>query len=434
MKENLEPFHFLNKDINLNQKSNRFMNNNILSNDKEDDKIYKINHDIFPSNSKNNNNKFKSPIKSRLLNFEKNFFNSNIKNNQNNFRLKSSRNRHINNNKINININDNNIKQKTSNNIKTIGNFDNSSDKKIKDLQSKIRKTMSKVFDKKFKEKNEDMILKLNKILLDLKKLNKEIEELEKNINIGNEITISKYNDMMNQIKSLETLLTIIDKDSIEEKIRKEIEEKEKLDNIREIKQIQFEERCKKRLQEMRRRKIEEEKILREQLVMREIETNERRLMIEERIQKLEEEIRIKNLRGRGLSNNRRRNINTLENNNEIRILNQNNFNRINNINIRNNRRNNQNPFRINQRNSEQDDIKNIFDQLPEFKITDINKINRESPNCIICLDNFMQNDILCYLPCFHPFHKRCIFKWIKRNSICPICLLDIKENLKDRE
>ena len=114
---------------------------------------------------------------------------------------------------------------------------------------------MSKVFDKKFKEKNEDMILKLNKILLDLKKLNKEIEELEKNINIGNEITISKYNDMMNQIKSLETLLTIIDKDSIEEKIRKEIEEKEKLDNIREIKQIQFEERCKKRLQEMRRRK-----------------------------------------------------------------------------------------------------------------------------------------------------------------------------------
>ena len=278
------------------------------------------------------------------------------------------------------------------------------------------------------------MILKLNKILLDLKKLNKEIEELEKNINIGNEITISNYNDMMNQIKSLETLLTIIDKDSIEEKIRKEIEEKEKLDNIREIKQIQFEERCKKRLQEMRRRKIEEEKILREQLVMREIETNERRLMIEERIQKLEEEIRIKNLRGRGLSNNRRRNINTLENNNEIRILNQNNFNRINNINIRNNRRNNQNPFRINQRNSEQDDIKNIFDQLPEFKITDINKINRESPNCIICLDNFMQNDILVYLPCFHPFHKRCIFKWIKRNSICPICLLDIKENLKDRE
>ena len=179
---------------------------------------------------------------------------------------------------------------------------------------------------------------------------------------------------------------------------------------------------------------FEYKKILREQLVMREIETNERRLMFEEKIQKLEEEIRIKNLRGRDLSNNRRKNINNLENNNEIRILNQNNFNRINNINIRNNRRNNQNPFRINQRNSEQDNIKNIFDQLPEFKITDINKINRESPNCIICLDNFMQNDILVYLPCFHPFHKRCIFKWIKRNSICPICLLDIKENLKDRE
>jgi hypothetical protein len=75
---------------------------------------------------------------------------------------------------------------------------------------------------------------------------------------------------------------------------------------------------------------------------------------------------------------------------------------------------------------------KNVADNIShqiELDYPDINEL-KEERNCIICLDDFEQNDILVYLPCFHYFHKDCIFRWIKRNAICPFCHLDIKENL----
>ena len=168
----------------------------------------------------------------------------------------------------------------------------------------------------------------------------------------------------------------------------------------------------------MRRRKREEENQRRQELYLIETEKNERRLMIEERIRKLEEDIRIKNLGGRLRSTNRNNNINIINNNNIIR----------------NNRRNINNVTRINNGNVGQDDIKKICNQLPEYKIIDIKKISKEFPDCIICLDKFRQNDTLVYLPCFHPFHKECIFTWLKRNTNCPICMIDIKENLNYKE
>jgi hypothetical protein len=40
---------------------------------------------------------------------------------------------------------------------------------------------------------------------------------------------------------------------------------------------------------------------------------------------------------------------------------------------------------------------------------------------CSICLDNLDKN--IYKLPdCSHIFHKNCIIKWIKINSICPFC------------
>ena len=112
----------------------------------------------------------------------------------------------------------------------------------------------------------------------------------------------------------------------------------------------------------MRRRKREEENQRRQELYLIETEKNERRLMIEERIRKLEEDIRIKNLGGRLKSTNRNNNINIINNNNIIR----------------NNRRNINNVTRINNGNDGQDDIKKICNQLPEHKIIDINKISKE--------------------------------------------------------
>ena len=418
--KNRNNYGLLNKDVISNQRKNKNKNNNIFLNDnKESDKIYRINYDKSPSKSKNRNNKFKTPIKYNLLNFEKNFLNldSNNRNNQNNknikpnnLRLKSSKIRDIN-NIIDIDIiNNNDIKK--GKNVKRLENFkinnkNNNSyiltNKKIQELKLTIRKTISKIYDKKFKEENEEIELKLKNILLDSNKMLTKLEVLEKNINSKDEI-ILKINDINNEMKIINNKLIAIDNEKKEEKIRKEKEEKEIQNNIREIKKIEFEERCRKRMQEIRRKKIEEENYRRQELYLRESEKNERRLMIEERIQKLEEEIRIRNLRRRRGSTDRNNNIN---------------------INIRNNRRNNYN---------EQDNIQTIYNQLPEYKITDINKINKEFPNCIICLSNFRKDNILVNLPCFHPFHKECIFAWIKRNANCPICMTDIKENLNNIE
>ena len=41
---------------------------------------------------------------------------------------------------------------------------------------------------------------------------------------------------------------------------------------------------------------------------------------------------------------------------------------------------------------------------------------------CSICLEKFLEKDYIIYLPCFHLYHKNCIFDWLKRKKNCPIC------------
>ena len=276
MKDN---YQFLKKDLFSNQRKNKFKNNNIFYNDnKEADRIYRINYDKSPSKSKNKNNKFKTPIKSNLLNFEKNFLNlnSNNRNKQkdkniksNNVRLKSSTNRNIA-KSIGIDIINDNVIPRNMKNVKTLENYNinirsNNSDiqtnKKIQELKLTIKKTISKVYDKKFKEENEEIELKLKKILFDLYNMPSNLEELEKKINFTEEI-LTKFNEITNEIKRINNSLIILDNNKKEEIIRKEKEEKEIQNNIREIKKIEFEERCRKRLQEMRRRKSKETGII----------------------------------------------------------------------------------------------------------------------------------------------------------------------------
>jgi len=51
----------------------------------------------------------------------------------------------------------------------------------------------------------------------------------------------------------------------------------------------------------------------------------------------------------------------------------------------------------------------------------DIDNINKE--NCIICLEEPKKK--CCQLKCGHIFHKRCINKWFRTSSSCPICRKD---------
>ncbi|KAH9499177.1 hypothetical protein Btru_004349 [Bulinus truncatus] len=46
-----------------------------------------------------------------------------------------------------------------------------------------------------------------------------------------------------------------------------------------------------------------------------------------------------------------------------------------------------------------------------------------ETYQCVICLDDFVSNVVLCGLPCGHVFHETCIIKWLNKDKhFCPMC------------
>ena len=77
-------------------------------------------------------------------------------------------------------------------------------------------------------------------------------------------------------------------------------------------------------------------------------------------------------------------------------------------------------------------EIINILNKLPVVKIADINKLNEENKRCVICLEDFKNNDKSIYLPCFHLFHEKCITDWINMNKgFCPFCRAIINDMTK---
>jgi hypothetical protein len=83
------------------------------------------------------------------------------------------------------------------------------------------------------------------------------------------------------------------------------------------------------------------------------------------------------------------------------------------------------------QNQNQQTPIKNnVFD---EFKENTFEQVKNDRHNyselidkCIICMDNYENEDVLKILPCHHYYHKECIKEWLlKYNHICPICKKD---------
>jgi hypothetical protein len=44
---------------------------------------------------------------------------------------------------------------------------------------------------------------------------------------------------------------------------------------------------------------------------------------------------------------------------------------------------------------------------------------------CVVCMCDFVANQMVRVLPCAHEFHARCVDKWLKDNRTCPICRAD---------
>ena len=64
--------------------------------------------------------------------------------------------------------------------------------------------------------------------------------------------------------------------------------------------------------------------------------------------------------------------------------------------------------------------VRNIdFKKLNKFIV---NKSNKPCDDCPICLDEFKCRQHCRRFGCSHVFHKKCIDKWLTKNTQCPVC------------
>ena len=67
-------------------------------------------------------------------------------------------------------------------------------------------------------------------------------------------------------------------------------------------------------------------------------------------------------------------------------------------------------------------------------KMISVMKMGKSSKPCSICLILFKVDEVIYKLPCKHIFHKGCLDGWLKKQSSCPLCRLDIKEYFDTHE
>ena len=124
-----------------------------------------------------------------------------------------------------------------------------------------------------------------------------------------------------------------------------------------------------------------------------------------------------------------------------------NNLNNFNNINVENNYDNDLDDEDDDMEGGEEDEEdlflkkRNQFIlELDEFQFKHLKKYSAlKEDKCAICLVKYKGADIIKEFPCKHIFHKNCIFKWLKKSNVCPLCKYDItndvnKVNLKTEE
>ncbi|CAF0729639.1 unnamed protein product [Rotaria sordida] len=63
------------------------------------------------------------------------------------------------------------------------------------------------------------------------------------------------------------------------------------------------------------------------------------------------------------------------------------------------------------------------------YPMTTAEEISVVGVVCDICLNEYKANDKVRTIPCLHRFHTRCIDKWLKKSTKCPMCRSDLRKS-----
>ena len=64
---------------------------------------------------------------------------------------------------------------------------------------------------------------------------------------------------------------------------------------------------------------------------------------------------------------------------------------------------------------------KKLVDNLLEYELYKVDKLEEGNKKCVICLEYFKDGDKIISLPCVHIYHGNCIKKWLLETNFCPI-------------
>ena len=339
--------------------------------------LIKLKPKIFPKiqNSNNLHNLFQKGNNKVFNNNSKKIELNNFKKQHDNKRFL------IKNNNINIQLN-----AQKKNNINNINNIN---------LQPKnndnfcISKDIKLIINSKdnIDKNKEEQIKKDEEFAKQLMQEELKREENERKERLKKTEEDSKKNEL--EIKRLlEEDIKQIENNKYEEEF---IKRKQELNNIFEERKRQMEELKRKAEEELRKREEERKKLMEDlerqrkrqeeqrKKLMEELE--ERRRRLEEQVRKIEEE-------------NKRKNEERIRRDDEIWL-------------------------------------RNNYNNLIETKIK-ADKLNEENKKCVICIEDFKDNDNVIFLPCFHVFHPKCITSWLRKKDDCPLCKINIKNNLNN--
>ncbi len=52
---------------------------------------------------------------------------------------------------------------------------------------------------------------------------------------------------------------------------------------------------------------------------------------------------------------------------------------------------------------------------------------NERSQNCPICLEDYINGELISITKCNHVYHNKCIVEWRKVSDTCPLCMSPLK-------